>query len=65
MNETIKNIKKVYLYGKEYKKHLIWMVFACISGVIMGIIVPILSANQIVYLTSNIWKQAIYISIVI
>ncbi len=65
MKETIENIKKVYWYGKEYRKHLIWLVFACISGVIIGIVVPLLSANQIVYLTSNSWKQAIYISIVI
>lgn len=65
MKETIKNIKKVYLYGKEYKKHLIWLIIACISGVIMGIIIPLLSAKQIVYLTSNTCKQAIYISIVI
>ncbi len=28
MKETIRNIRKVYQYGKEYKKNLIVMIFA-------------------------------------
>lgn len=65
MKETIKNIKKVYKYGKEYRKDLLWLVFCCISGIIVGVIVPLLSAKQIVHITSSNWEQAIYISIVI
>lgn len=64
-NKTFENIKKVYSYGKEYKKHLKWLVWSCISGVIAGIIVPLLSAKQIVYLTSNVWEQDIFVSLVI
>ena len=62
MKETIENIKKVYLYGKEYKKHLIGMIMGVIFGTIIGIIVPLLTAKQIVYFTSNVWNQLIIIS---
>ena len=65
MKETIKNIKKVYQYGKEYKKNLIGMIIAVISSTIIGIIVPLLTAKQIVYFTSSLWKQLIIISLVI
>ena len=65
MKETIKNIKEVYQYGKEYRKHLIGMIMGVIFGTIIGIIVPILVAKQIVYFTSNEWKQLVIISLVI
>ena len=65
MKETIINIKKVYQYGKEYKKNLIGMIFAVISSTIIGIIVPLLTAKQIVYFTSSLWQQLMIISIVI
>ncbi len=65
MKETIKNIKKVYQYGKEYKKNLIGMIIAVISSTIIGIIVPLLIAKQIVYFTSSLWQQLFSISLVI
>lgn len=65
MKETIGNIKKVYLYGKEYRKHLIGMIMGVIFGTIIGIIVPILVAKQIVHFTSSEWKQLVIISLVI
>lgn len=65
MKEMFKNIKKVYEYGKEYKKNLIEMIIAVISSTIIGVIVPLLTAKQIVYFTSNLWHQLIIISLVI
>ena len=65
MKETIKNIKEVYQYGKEYRKHLIGMIMGVIFGTIIGIIVPILVAKQIVHFTSSEWKQLVIISLVI
>jgi len=65
MKETIVNIKKVYQYGKEYRKNLIQMIFAVISGTIIGVIVPLLTAKQIVCFTSSLWEQLIIISLVI
>ena len=65
MKETFKNIKKVYQYGKEYKKNLIGMIFAVISSTVIGVIVPLLTAKQIVYFTSSLWQQLLIISLVI
>lgn len=65
MKETVNNIKKVYQYGKEYKKNLIGMIFAVISSTIIGIIVPLLTAKQIIYFTSSLWQQLLIISLVI
>lgn len=65
MKETIKNLKRVYRYGKEYKKNLIYETIGSILGIIISIILPILAAKQIVYLTDNLWEQLIFMSIII
>ncbi len=65
MKETIKNIKEVYQFGKEYKKNLIGMIIGVVMGTIIGIIVPLLTAKQIVYFTSSLWKQLLIMSLVI
>lgn len=65
MQETLTNLKKVFKYGKNFKINLIIQVICSIFRVIIGVILPLFAAKQIVYFTDNIWKQAIYISIVI
>ena len=65
MKETIKNLKRVYRYGKEYKKNLIYETIGSIFGIIISIILPILAAKQIVYLTDKLWYQLIFMSIII
>ncbi len=65
MKETIKNLKRVYRYGKEYKKNLIYETIGSIFGIVISIILPILAAKQIVYLTDNLWYQLIFMSIII
>ncbi len=47
---------------KNIRKNLIGMIFAVISSTIVGIIVPLLAAKQIVYFTSSLWQQLIIIS---
>ena len=41
------------------------MFFAVLSSTIIGIILPLLTAKQIVYFTSSLWQQLIIISLVI
>ena len=41
MKETIKNLKKVYSYGKEYKSALIFETIGSILGITIGILLPI------------------------
>ncbi len=65
MKETIKNIKRVYQYGKEYKKNLFGMFFAVASSTVINIILPLFIAKQIVCFTSSLWQQLLIISLVI
>lgn len=65
MKKTIKNIKTIYKYGKEYKNALILETVGSLLGIIIGIVLPILAAKQIVYITDNNWYQLILMSIII
>lgn len=65
MKRTIRNLKYVYNYGKEYKKALIFESIGSIFGIVIGITLPILSAKQVVYLTDNMWIQLLFMSFVI
>ena len=53
MKETLKNLKKVYKYGKKYKKALIYQIICCIIFITFNIILPIITSKQLVYLTDN------------
>lgn len=65
MKETIKNIKKVYKYGKKYKKSLIYQAICCIFFIIFNIILPIITARQLVYLTDSMFEQLLLATIVV
>ena len=57
MKETIKNLKRVYKYGRKYRKHLIVFTIMSISFIAINIAVPIISAKQIVYLMDNLYEE--------
>lgn len=63
--ETFKYLKATYKYAKEERKYLI-LFFLC-NLLLMGIsvIAPILSAQKILKLTDNLWKQLIFVVIAI
>lgn len=65
MKETIKNLKKVIRYGEKYKRMLAIQIFCSVLRIVTDIALPLLAAQQIVYFTSNIWEQLIFISLVI
>ena len=65
MKKTLRNLKTVYSYGKEYKSCLIFELIGSIFGLVIGIALPILTAYQLVYLTDNKWYQLIIMSIVV
>ena len=65
MKETFSNLKKVYNFGKEYKKNLIIFSLMSITFVIINIIFPILGAKQIVYLSDSLYKELVGASLLI
>lgn len=65
MKETISNIKCAWKYISDQKVRLIGYTASSLFTVIISIILPILSAQIIVNLTSNKLYQVVYISLVI
>ena len=65
MKETLKNLKKVYKYGRKYKKALIYQVICCIFFITFNIILPIITAKQLVYLTDNVFDQLLMATVMV
>lgn len=63
--EFINNIKLLWQYAKEQKWYIFGYIFANVLIVIGGIVVPILSAKQIVNITNSAFEQIITISVVL
>ena len=65
MKEFINNLKFAWQYSKNQKKNLIGFIFTNILIIVISVIVPILSAKIIIYLTDNEFKQLLLIALVI
>lgn len=65
MIETLNNLKKVYKYGKKYKRALMYQVICSIVFIIGNIILPIIGAKQLIYITDNMFGQLIIASILV
>ena len=66
MDETFKNLKKVYTkFGKEYKKNLIKIIVFSLIGLFTNICIPLLSASLIVNFTNSELEQVMYMAIVL
>lgn len=65
MKETVKNIKQAYKYAKRQKKYIISYAICSIVICIIGIITPLLTAQQLIKLTDSLWIQLIGVSFVI
>ena len=63
--EFFKNLKFAWNYAKDQKKNLIWFIIVNILIIIISVVVPILSAKIIVYLTDNEFHQLLLIAFVI
>lgn len=62
MNETIKNLKRVYKYAREYRKNFIAFTILSIILIIFNIITPILSAKIIVALSDNLYVELLLLA---
>lgn len=63
--ETLKNIKKSYSYAKDSKKNFIFYIIASIILCIIGAIIPIYGAKQILSLSDGLFEQLISASIIV
>jgi len=61
--ETIKNIKKSYFFAKESRKNFIFYIIGSILICIVGAVVPLFTAQQILNLTTGFWDQLILASL--
>lgn len=55
-------LKKTYTFAKNDKKYLVFFLIGSILYCIISVIAPLLSAKQIVSLTSELWKQLAFIT---
>jgi len=65
MKKTFMNLKRVYDYGKNYRKNLLIFSLMSITFIIINIIIPMISARQLVYLSENLYVQLILASALI
>ena len=65
MKETLFNLKKVYFYGRKYKKALIYQIICCIFFITFNIILPIYTSKQLLYLTDSLFSKLIIITFMV
>ena len=58
-------LKRTYQYAKQDKKYLFFFLIGSILLCVINIIVPLLSARQILYLTDEFWEQLIGVTFTI
>ncbi len=57
MKETIKNLKKVFKISNEYRKYFVWILITSVIQMIVGIVLPLYTAQQIVLFSENIYEE--------
>lgn len=64
MKETMNNLKRVYKYGQKYKKNLIIFTIISISNIAINIIYPIVTAKQLVALSSSLYMELLIAALI-
>lgn len=65
MKEFITNLKFAWIYARDQKKEIIRFIFTNILHIFISLCVPILSAKIIIALTTNKFKQLLFMAVVI
>ena len=65
MKETWNNLKKVYSFGKEYKKNMIVFTVSSFFAIIINVIYPIFTARQLTSLTAGLFEQLFWATLVV
>lgn len=64
MKQTIQYLKRVYQYGKDYKRNLIFFSIISICNIFINIAFPIFTAKQLVALTSSLYMELFMASLI-
>ena len=65
MKTTIKNLKKVYDYGKEYRKNLYAFTIITLLLIFVSVIYPMFTARQLTALTNEDYKSLIIVTLIV
>ncbi len=65
MKKFLENLSKTWKYEKANKKNLIHLIFLELLIIVIRIIVPLLGAKRIIYLTNSLFYKLIFIAIVL
>jgi len=65
MKETLRNLRKVYNYGREWNKSLILSCVFSFAFVVVHVIYPVFTAKQITALTGGLFEQLVFATLVI
>ncbi len=65
MKTTIKNLKKVYDYGKEYRKNLYTFTIITLLFIFVSVIYPMFTARQLTALTNEDYKGLIIATLIV
>lgn len=65
MKTTIKNLKKVYDYGKEYRKNLYAFTIITLLFIFVSVIYPMFTARQLTALTNEDYKGLIIATLIV
>jgi len=63
MKETGSNLKKVFQLGKEYTWAFLLELCTTIVQIIIGILLPLFLARQIVLLTDSVYEEILFVSV--
>lgn len=65
MKKTIKNLKIVLKIAGKYKKVYLISLITTVIQIIIGVVLPLLTARQIVFLTDSVYKELILASLMV
>ena len=65
MKEFLGNLKKTWHYEKKNKKNIIILIIMELLMIIVRIVIPLISAKKIIYLTSSTFDKLVYVCIMI
>ena len=65
MKTTIKNLKKDYDYGKEYRKNLYAFTIITLLFIFVSVIYPMFTARQLTALTNEDYKSLIIVTLIV